>query len=332
MASETRWLRWKELDGLLERAERRGLAALSVEDVQRLGRLYRQVTIDLSRARAEASHPDEVRYLNSLAARAHGQVYRTRRANLHGVLGLLATGFPRLVRRHALPILVATGVFLGSALASFAAVLREPVLAYSLFDENVVEFENLRLEKQQGEYRGNFTFDLNHSPLVAALIIANNVRLAIVAFALGALLGLPCLLLLIYNGRMLGTLEAMVLTHGFFLDFNSLILTHGVLELSAICIAGGSGLLLTRALVMPGNVPRMTALRKVAPDALGLLAGCCLLLVIAGLIEAYVTPHFSRTVRWSVAGSTAVLLTAYVLVPGRGDNRSTTPAGANGRE
>src|SRR5262249_7603333 len=150
------------------------------------------------------------------------------------------------------------------------------------------------LEKQEGEYKGNFTFDVNKSSLMAALTMANNIRLAIIAFALGALFGLPCLVLLLYNGRMLGTLEGLMLLHGFFLDFNALILTHGVLELSAICIAGGSGLLLARALVAPGNLPRREALRRAAPDALGLLAGCCCMLVLAGVIEAYVTPHFSR--------------------------------------
>jgi uncharacterized membrane protein SpoIIM required for sporulation len=317
MATEAQWKRWKELERLLERAERRGLGVLSVAEVRQLGRLYRQVTIDLSRARAEGAHPEEIRYLNNLAARAHGQVYRARPVNLWPLFTFLGTGFPRLVRRHAGPILLAAGVFLGSALASFAAVVREPRLAASLFDESVVEFENLRLEKQQGEYRGNFTFEVKQSALVGALIIANNIFVAIRAFAFGALLGLPCLYLLIYNGRMLGTLEGLMVAHGYFLDFNALILTHGVLELSAICISGASGLLLARALVAPGNLPRREALRRAAPDALGLLAGCCALLVVAGLIEAYVTPHYPKSVRWSVAGGSALLLAAYLLLGGR---------------
>src|ERR671935_110567 len=82
---------------------------------------------------------------------------------------------------------LAAAVFVLTGLASALAVVRDPDLAYSLFDERVVEFERLRLEKQQGEYRGNFTFDVSQSPLVAVWIIGNNVRVAITGFALGSL-------------------------------------------------------------------------------------------------------------------------------------------------
>jgi uncharacterized membrane protein SpoIIM required for sporulation len=317
MSREAQRQRWQLLTRLLDQAERRGLESLSVDEVRQLGRLYRQVAIDLSRARASGAHPDEVRYLNNLAARAHGQVYRPRSPSLRPLFLFLLTGFPRLLRRHGLAVLCAAGVFLGSALASFLAVVREPTLAYSLFDEQVVEFENLRLERQQGEYRGNFNFGVHQSALVAVLIIGNNLFVAIRAFAFGALLCLPCLLILLYNGRMLGTIEALVLAHGYFLDFNSLILTHGVLELTAICIAGGSGLLLGWALLSPGELPRTAAMQRVSPDAFGLLAGAAAILVVAGLLEAYVTPHFPRSVRWSVAGASAILLAAYWALAGR---------------
>jgi uncharacterized membrane protein SpoIIM required for sporulation len=317
MSREAQRKRWQALAELLDRTESRGLAALSVDEVRQLGRLYRQVTIDLSRARSTGAPPEEVRYLNNLSARAHGQVYRSRPVDLRPVLLFLATGFPRLVRRHYLPILCAVAVFLGSTAASFLAVARSPELAYSLFDERMVEYENIQLEKTQGEYRGNFTFDVSKSPLVAVLIIANNLLVAVKFFGLGALLCLPCLLMILYNGRMLGTLEAMVALHGYFWDFNALILTHGVLELTALCISGGSGLLIGWSILAPGRLTRKEALRRAAVDAFGLLAGACALLVVAGLIEAFVTPHFPRAVRWSVAGASALFLVVYLGLAGR---------------
>jgi uncharacterized membrane protein SpoIIM required for sporulation len=310
--------RWERLDRLLNRAERGGLGALSVDEVRELGRLYRQVAIDLSRARAEQAHPEQIGRLNRLAARAHGQIYRSRRLDLRPIVSFLLTGYPRLVRRHATTLLCAGGVFLAAALASFVAVVNEPNLAYSLFDEDVVEYENLRLEHQHGEYRGNFTFDVKDSSFMAVLIIANNIFVSMRIFAFGALLGLPCLYLLLYNGRMLGTLEGLVFNHGFFRDFNALILTHGVLELTAICISGGGGLLLARAIIAPGRHTRRDALKAVAGDAFGLLAGATAMLVAAGVIEAYVTPHFSQTVRWSVAGGSAAFLIVYFGFVGRG--------------
>jgi uncharacterized membrane protein SpoIIM required for sporulation len=309
--------RWDRLRLLLDRFDRRGVGAFSVAELKELCRLYRQVTIDLSQARTDGADPGLVRYLNHLAARAHGRVYSSRRVDLRPVLTFVTAGFPRLVRRRARPILAAVAVFLLTALASFLAVVRDPELAYSLFDERVVEFENVRLEKQEGEYKGNFTFPLTYSPLVAVAIIANNITVSIRAFAFGALCCVPGLLLLVYNGRMLGTLSGLVWNHGYFVAFYSLILAHGVLELTAICISGGAGLLLGWSVIAPGQLPRRDALRKAAPDAFGLLAGAALMLVVAGLIEGYVTPHFPAAVRWGVAGASALFLVLYFGLAGR---------------
>jgi uncharacterized membrane protein SpoIIM required for sporulation len=314
--------RWRYLTGLLDRLDRGGVRRLSVPEVKQLGHLYRQVTIDLSRARAAGDDPDLVYYLNALAARAHGRVYAPRRLSIRPLGRFILTGFPALVRKCRWPVGIAVGVFLLTTLASALAVLRDPEVAYSLFDERVVEFENLRLEKQQGEYRGNFTFSVSESPLIAAVIIGNNIRVAILCFAFGALACLPGVLLLTYNGRMLGTLSGLVWHGGYFLGFYSLVLTHGVFELSAICIAAGGGLRLGWALIAPGELPRRDAMRQASADGFGLLAGSVLLLIVAGLIEAYVTPHFSAPVRWSVAAGSAVLLATYLGLAGRSPHSS----------
>jgi uncharacterized membrane protein SpoIIM required for sporulation len=316
--------RWEQLTHLLDRVDRRGVRDLEVGEVKNLCRLYRQVTIDLSQARSANDDPELMVYLNTLAARAHGRVYATKRVDVWPLFAFVLTGFPRTLRRCRWPVGVATGVFLLASLASGLAVVRDPDLAYSLFDEHVVQYENLRLEKQQGEYKGNFTFPLSDSPLVAAAIIGNNVRVAIMGFAFGALLCLPGLLLLVFNGRMLGTLSGMLWNAGYFVDFYSLIMTHGVLELSAICISAGGGLRLGWALIAPGELPRKDALRAASKDAFGLLAGSALMLVVAGIIEAFVTPHCSATVRWSVAGTSAVLLGLYLAFSGRGSFRDAS--------
>jgi uncharacterized membrane protein SpoIIM required for sporulation len=314
--------RWTELSALLDRVGRRGVGALTAEQVKRLCRLYRQLTIDLSRARAAGDDPALLLYLNALAARAHGQVYAAKRVSIRPLFAFVATGFPALVRRNWRAVGAAAAIFLLSSVASCLAVVRNPELAYSLFDERIVEYENLRLEKQQGEYRGNFTFDAWESPLVAAQIIGNNVRVAILAFALGAAGCVLGVFLLVFNGRMLGTLSGLVWNGGYFVGFYSLVLTHGVIELSAICVAAGGGLRLGWALIAPGRLARRDAFRAAAPDAFGLLAGSVLMLLVAGVIEAFVTPHFGAAVRWSVAGGTGALLVLYIgLAGGRRERR-----------
>lgn len=314
--------RWAELTQLLD-AGRGGVDRLTVAQVKRLCRLYRQVTIDLSQARAAGDDPAVVHHLNALAARAHGQVYAAKRVDLRPLLLFVWTGFPRLVRRNWRVVGAAAAVFVLTTVASFLAVVRDPDLAYSLFDERMVEYENLRLEKQEGEYKGNFTFSVSQSPVVAAQIIGNNVRVAVTAFALGAVGCVLGVFLLVYNGRMLGTLSGLVWNGGYFVGFNSLILTHGVLELTAICISAAGGLRLGWAVLAPGHHGRADALRTAAPDGFGLLAGSVLMLVVAGIIEAFVTPHFDAPVRWAVAGGTGVLFAAYIAFAGR--NADTSP-------
>src|SRR5205807_1009801 len=110
--------------------------------------------------------PGLVRYLNLLAARAHGQVYASKRVDIRPLFTFVIAGFPRLVRRCARPLLVASGAFLLTVVASFLAVVRDPEVAYSLFDPNVIEYENVRLEHQEGEFKGNFTFNVGESPLI----------------------------------------------------------------------------------------------------------------------------------------------------------------------
>jgi len=285
--------------------------------VKRLCALYRQVTIDLSQARAAGDDPPVLLYLNALVARAHGQIYATKRVSIRPLFGFITAGFPHIVRRNWRAVGVAVGIFLLTSFASWLAVVRNPELAYSLFDERIVEYENVRLEKQQGEYRGNFTFDVSESPIVAAQIIGNNIKVSIMAFAFGAAGCVLGVFLLVFNGRMLGTLSGLVWNGGYFVGFYSLILTHGVIELSAICLSSAGGLRLGWALLAPGQLARRDAFRLAAPDAFGLLAGSILMLVVAGIIEAFITPHFSAPVRWLVAGGSALTLVLYFGLAGR---------------
>jgi uncharacterized membrane protein SpoIIM required for sporulation len=318
---QTRRERWDQFSALLNQLRWRGIRSLSVDQVKQLCRLYRHVTIDLSQARAAGEDPAVVQYLNSLAARGHGQVYTTRGLSLRPALQFIAFGFAVALRRNWRTVSISVGLFLLTTVASALAVVRNPELAYSLFDPDVVEAENIRLEKQNGEYRGNFTFPPEVSPLMAAVIILNNVKVAVLGFTLGAMGCVLGLFLLVYNGRMLGTLSGLVWNGGYLLGFYSLIMTHGVLELSAICISTAGGLRLGWAAIAPGQTTRADAFRLAAGDAFALLLGSILMLVIAGLIEAYVSPHFGPQVRWSVAAGTGILFALYVTLAGRGHNK-----------
>src|SRR5687768_10201059 len=116
--------RWRRLAELVARMERHGAESLTVAEIKEFCRLYRQVTIDLSRARSGGGDPELVQYLNRLAARAHSHLYSARRVSLSPFVKFLLTGFPQAFRRHWRAVALSAAVFLLTALASFAAVVR----------------------------------------------------------------------------------------------------------------------------------------------------------------------------------------------------------------
>ena len=226
----------------------------------------------------------------------------------------LATGYPRLVRRHARPIGLA-------ALLLFGAVAVGYLLAY-------VNYPVARLLVPQGFREalldpaapagGSAGEVLLQAPAFSALITTNNVQVSLQAFAGGMTFGLLTVYALLMNGALLGVLAGAFGQAGVALEFWAFIVPHGALELPAIVLAGASGLMLAGALVFPGDRTRGQALRAISGDAVRLVLGAIPLLIIAGIIEGFVTPlGIDPLAKMAVGAAMAMLLAAYVLLPGR---------------
>jgi uncharacterized membrane protein SpoIIM required for sporulation len=146
--------------------------------------------------------------------------------------------------------------------------------------------------------------------------MTNNISVSFLAFALGITFGLGTLYLMVFNGLMVGTLAGLCYTHGLGIPFWSFVLPHGVIELTAIFIAGGAGFLLGGALLFPGDLPRKDALPKRARQAGRLILGCVPLLVIAGIVEAFFSPiQVHAGLKFGMAGLLLALLLCYLLLP-----------------
>jgi uncharacterized membrane protein SpoIIM required for sporulation len=154
----------------------------------------------------------------------------------------------------------------------------------------------------------------NH-PVAANFIMANNITVAIYAFAGGMLLGIPAFLVEANNGIMLGTVGTMTGQYGLSEGFWSFVLPHGVIELSVIFMAGGAGIMIGDAILRPGRLRRREALVRAARHALQLTLGGAALLVVAGTIEGFFSP--SDAPDWSkylVGLVTGILLYSYLLL------------------
>jgi len=281
---------YRSLEYLLGRAEHGGLRNFSRDELIEFGHLYRLASADLARARYVLRSPMLSEYLNEIVGRAHHLIHRKRIPILRSLVHFLVYEFPSTVRREFAPILLAIILLGGSSIAGGLSFLADKEWGQLVAGQPELRQYEQMLEEQPGGLATAIEEEM--MPAASAFIITNNIRVSIVAAAGGILFGLGTLLALIYNGFFLGVVGVMFLSRGpeYDIYFWSGILPHGVLELPAICIAGGVGFLLARGLLVPGKLSRGDAVRMEARNAMKLLGGVIILLVVAGLIEAYITP------------------------------------------
>lgn len=308
---------WRRLEQLVDEVSRNRLTQLSRDEVRELARLYRRTAADLAIARQEVRDPLLVNYLNGLVGRAHGAIYRNEGTGFRSVVEFFAYELPATFRRTFRFTLVS---FLISVV--FAGIGAAATAADEGFAEAVVPGLRDKIVKHE-----NWTKTINEAnPINSALIQQNNISVCAMAFAGGMLFGLGTIYILLVNGLMLGVVITLCVRYEFY-DILVFMAGHGVLELSAIFISGGAGLMLASALVAPGDRTRLDALVARGRDAVVLILGCAVMLVFAGTIEGFVSPsslHYGW--KFAVAGTTGVLMALYYLKP---DRRAPSPADAN---
>jgi uncharacterized membrane protein SpoIIM required for sporulation len=166
-------------------------------------------------------------------------------------------------------------------------------------------------------------------PLFSSGIIANNVQVTFFAFAGGIVVGLGTTLILLLNGVMLGGVAGLFQAEGLSVYLWSFVLPHGILELTAICIAGGAGLLLGSAFLVPGRRTRRDALVHRGRDAVMLLGGTVVMLILAGLIEGFISPSaLPSAVKLAFGVLMAFVMSSYLLLSGRDAEVAGEPATA----
>lgn len=311
---ERRSAAWEELDALLTRANRRGLRALNSGEVERIGVLYRAVTSDLAYAGGQGYDARLLTYLNRLVARAHAYVYGGSAATgWDRVARFYASTFPAEFRRSFGWIVLCTALTVATAVIAYVIIRNHPGDAYAILPESLVP-----AQIKKSLHDSNFAFDPGSSPLMSSAIITNNIKVAIFAFAGCVTLGYFTLQILLQNGLMLGGVAALFTNAGFGTDFWATVAPHGVIELTAIQIAGAAGLLISAAILAPGRLRRKDAIAQAAQRAGVLIAGVASMLIVAGTIEGFFSPlRLPAADRIAFGAVTAVLLVLYFAFAGR---------------
>ncbi|MEJ2184601.1 MAG: stage II sporulation protein M [Gemmatimonadota bacterium] len=309
---------WLEYRHLLERARRRGLENLSPHELERFAETYRATAADLARARTYRAAWPLVFSLERWVGAGHNLLYRPTARSWRSLWRWLRHGFPAQVRARRRYVAVAAALLFLPAVGTFAAVRHDPMLARKLLPASMIDRATTANERarQGGGYVDVPDFAM---PVMSSGIAANNVQVTFFAFAGGIVAGLGTILLLIVNGVSLGAVAGLFQNQGAASILWEFVAPHGVIELSAICIAGAGGLLLGSALVFPGRRRRLDALAERAREAVSLLAGTTLLLLLAALMEGFVSPsRIPAPAKLGIATVVAAAALAYLFAGGRG--------------
>jgi len=300
---------WARLDELTSAARGRG-QRLAPDQVDELVQLYQRASSHLSHARTERADPALVARLTTLVASASGALYGTRGRSLSGMARFFTTSFPAAVfhaRRFvvvAAALLFVPAIVLGVWLANSDEALQAS--APDAVREAYVQqdFEEYYSSAPAGEF--------------ATSVTVNNVQVAFLAFSAGILACVVTAYLLVSNGLNLGFAAGLFAANGQQAKFYGLILPHGLLELSAITVAGAAGLAVGWTIVAPGDRARTAALAEQGRRSAVIALGLVIAFVVAGTIEGFVTPSGLPTAaRIGIGVAVFSAFWAYVLVLGR---------------
>jgi uncharacterized membrane protein SpoIIM required for sporulation len=308
----TRWLKerqghWKRLEQLLDASGgRAGLRSLSPGDLEELGLLYRQAAADLAVLRQDAGGAAFAHALNQLLARAHHTIYSADGKRPAAALRDFVRQYPAVVRRNARYCAIALLVFLAGAVVGTVLSVHDPEFKTQVLGPQMVETIN-----RQEMWTHSI---VAIKPIASSQIMTNNITVTLMAFAMGITAGLGTLYMMALNGLMIGVVGTACWMAGMSTQLWSFVAPHGSIEIPSIILAGGAGLRLGSGLLFPGVLPRRTSLSIAGLDAVQLALGCVPLLIVAGLIEAFVSPtDLAVPLKFATGAALFALFTVYIL-------------------
>jgi uncharacterized membrane protein SpoIIM required for sporulation len=272
---------WDRLASLSATA-RRGSRRLQPGELDELVRLYQQVSGHLARARTAYADAGLHARLTTVVAEANAAIYGGRARTGASFRRFFAETFPLTMwaSRRFLAVAaaclfvpaIAIGVWLQASPRALDAAI-DPADRVALLESEFVDYYSQAPAEQ-----------------FSTLVLTNNIRVSLVAFALGSLLCIPGVLILMFNGANVGVVGAVFIDAGEPGTFFGHIAPHGFLELTAIVITAAAGLRVGWSMIAPGDRRRGDAIAEEGRAAIVLVLGCLPVFVVAGIIEGFVTP------------------------------------------
>lgn len=307
---------WTRLEGLIAQVEKGRLKRLTNDNLLDLPVLYRSAVASLSVAREFALDRDLAAYLEALCTRAHFVLY-----GVHAPLGqrlrrFFAHDWPAAARALRWETLLAALLLATGAVAAFLMVRAEPSWFAAIVDADLA---GPRVPGASPDLLRDTLYDSGGGEglsTFATLLFVHNSQVSLFTFALGFLFGVPTILLVLYNGCMLGALTAVFAGAGLGGNFAGWLFIHGTTELFAICLASGAGLRIGTAVAFPGRRSRLTAATEAGRVAGTAMAGVVLMLGVAGILEGIGRQTItSDLARFAIGGTMLVAWLLYYYGP-----------------
>ncbi len=308
---------WRRL-AQLSRAGARDARQLSDDEITELISSYQRVSAHLSHARSRYRDPDLNARLSGILGEARVVIYRRRGAAVSSIGRFFTETFPAAVWGSRRYVAAAAALLLLPALAMGLWLYHSPAALDAAVPP---ELQALIAQEQFADY-----YRSDAAQNFAGYVTVNNIQVAFLAFALGVLPLVGTGWVLGYNGLNLGVMAAVMHRAGEGAQFWGLILPHGLLEISAITVAGAAGLRVSWALVAPGDRTRGAAFRDEGLRAVVIVMGLALCFVVAGFIEGFVTPSGLPTaLRIGVGVAALSVFTVYIVLLGsRAERKGVT--------
>jgi len=250
-----------------------------------LSDLFTQITDDLSYARTNYSRRSIRVYLNNLAQKVFLGLYSRRGSRVKSFAHFWTESLPLALFRARKELNISLIFFLASLAIGIFSSIHDPDFARSILGADYIAMTNENIENgdPMAVYKSAGEFDMFFR------ITINNILVAFRTFVLGAFFGIGTLVIMLYNGIMVGTFQFYFFERSLFQESFLTIWMHGALEISAIVIAGGAGLTLGRGLLYPGSLPRIQSFQIAARRAIKIMLGLIPVFIAAGFIEGFFT-------------------------------------------
>ena len=290
--------KWKEFENMLNNKQ--------PVQADRLAELFIILTDDLSYARTHYPRSRNTQYLNALAARVHQTIYCNKKEKGNRFVSFWRYELPQVCYEARNQLLISfiifcTAVAIGALSAGHDNTFTRLILGDSYVNmtlENIAKGDPMGVYKDMGQLEMFF------------MITFNNVRVSLMAFAFGLLFSVGTGFLLFQNGVMLGAFQYFFHQKGLFITSFLSIWIHGTLEISAIVIAGGAGLVMGNSMLFPATYPRLESFKRGAKKGLKIVIGLIPLFIMAGFLESYVT----RLTDWHWLAKAAIILSSAVFI------------------